>query len=76
LAATGTALAATGFTAVAGLAGASFLGTGTTGAVWASVGELATRKPATAMLASTNGFRKAVFDRTFIFSLLFKLVVP
>jgi hypothetical protein len=28
------------------------------------------------MLASASGFRKAVFDRTFIFCLLFKLFVP
>ena len=44
--------------------------------VWASVSELATRKLATAMLASTNGFRKAVFDRTFIFCLLFNVLFP
>jgi hypothetical protein len=74
LAATGTALAVAGFTAVAGLAGASFLGTGTAGVVWASVSELATSKPTTTMLASASGFRKAAFDRTFIFCLLFDVL--
>jgi len=44
--------------------------------VWANISELATRKLSSMVLARADGFRKAVFDRIFIFCLLFNALFP